>query len=107
DPPALPADFRASITNLSTRASYLKFHSVMSRLPDTSKYLGREPDPPEVGYIHIAPSLDHYRRAYKEASKGEPAREPIVHIQIPTVYDLTLTDKAGHVVSIWAMYAPS
>jgi phytoene dehydrogenase-like protein len=78
----------------------------MDRLPDTSRYLGREPKPEEISYIHIAPSLEHYRQAYEEIRDGEPASEPIVHIQIPSVYDTTLTDRDGHIVSIWALYAP-
>jgi phytoene dehydrogenase-like protein len=103
---ALPADFRTQVKNLSTKTSYLKFHAIMDRPPDTSRYLGREPKPEEVSYIHIAPSLEHYRNAYEEIRAGEPATEPIVHIQIPSVYDNTLTERDGHIVSIWALYAP-
>jgi phytoene dehydrogenase-like protein len=105
-PHALPADFRAQVENLSTKTSYLKFHAVMDRLPDTSRYLGREPEPREVSYIHIAPSLEHYRKAHDEIVAGEPASEPIVHMQVPTPYDSTLTDRDGQIVSIWALFAP-
>lgn len=106
NPRALPTGFRARVENLSTRTSYLKFHAIMDRPPDISSYLGREQRPEEIGYIHIAPSLEHYRKAYEEIRAGEPASEPIVHIQIPSVYDPTLTDRDGHIVSIWALYAP-
>lgn len=106
DPAALTAEFVDTVQGLSTGTSYLKFHSVMSTLPDLSEYLGRAADPRETAYITISPSLEHVRRAFGEASRGQPASEPIVHIQIPTVYDSTLTSKDGHVVSIWAMFAP-
>jgi phytoene dehydrogenase-like protein len=91
---------------LWTRTSYLKFHSVMERLPDLSGYIGSDWDPHHAGYIKIAPSLEHYRDAHDQIRAGEPAREPVVHIQIPTVYDGTLTNRSGHVVSLWAQYAP-
>ena len=103
---ALSQEFRLRVEGLSTATSYLKFHSVMDRLPDISGYIGREAEPNEVSHIHIAPSLEHYRRAHQEAMRGEPANEPIVSLQIPTVYDKTLTRQSGHVVSIWALYAP-
>src|SRR5262249_39833920 len=94
------------VQNLSTKTSYLKFHSVLTRLPDLSDYLGRDADPRETASITIAPDLEHLRGAYQEMLTGEPVSEPVVHIQIPTVYDRSLTSKNGHVVSIWALYAP-
>jgi phytoene dehydrogenase-like protein len=106
DADALPLDFRRRVEQLSTRTSYLKFHSILARLPDVSRYLGRESEPREASLISIAPSLEHFRRAYGEAVRGEPASEPIVHIQMPTPYDPTLSEKDGFIVSIWAMYAP-
>lgn len=106
EPGALPDDVGRRVEGLSTKTSYYKWHGVLGRLPDTSRYQGRQPEPREVSYIHIAPSLEHYRRAHQEASRGGPPREPIVHIQIPTVYDGSLTDRDGHVVSMWILYAP-
>ena len=37
---------------------------------------------------------------------GEPCSEPICHLQVPTLYDKTLTDRDGHICSIWGLYAP-
>ncbi|HET8821829.1 MAG TPA: NAD(P)/FAD-dependent oxidoreductase [Thermoleophilaceae bacterium] len=102
----LPDGLEDRVSDLSTGTSYLKFHSVMERLPDISRYLGRDADPRETGYIEITPSLEHYRRAFAETRAGRMPSEPIVHIQIPTVYDDTLTSRDGHVVSIWAQFAP-
>ena len=105
-PDDLPADYVLAIDARSTDVSYLKFHSVMGRLPDISAYLGRQATPREASSIHIAPSLASFRRAHGEASAGLPAAQPIVHIQIPTVYDDTLSSEAGYLVSLWALYAP-
>jgi len=106
DPSSLPAGFLERVRALSTRTSYLKFHCIMDCLPDLSGYLGRPAESNETGYIHIAPSLEHFGRAHADAMSGEPAREPIVHLQIPTVYDRALTERDGHIVSMWTLYAP-
>lgn len=106
EPDALPAGFRERVEGLSTRTAYLKFHSVMGQLPNISRYLDREPEPRDVAFIKVAPSLEHYRNAFQQAERGEPADEPILEIQIPTVYDPTLSAKDGHIVSIWVLYAP-
>jgi phytoene dehydrogenase-like protein len=103
---ATSAEFREQIKALSTRVSYLKFHCVMDRRPDLSRYDTLASDPTAAAYIKISPSLEHYRAAYESVSAGEPAAEPIVHIQVPSVYDETLTDRDVQVVSLWAQFAP-
>jgi phytoene dehydrogenase-like protein len=107
DEAVLPADFRQAVSRLSTRAAYMKLHTVMDELPDISGYFhGSQPTPEQAAYIRIGPSLDHYRRSFNDAVSGVLPREPICHLQIPTVYDRTLTNGDGHVVSVWVMYAP-
>jgi phytoene dehydrogenase-like protein len=104
---ALPGDFRAAVERLSTRAAYMKFHLVVDELPDISAYYGgADLAPQQTAYIRIGPSLDHYRRSFNEAISGRVPKEPICHLQIPTVYDSTLTNGDGHVMSVWVMYAP-
>src|SRR5262249_26175973 len=95
DPHDVDVEFRTNIESLSPRTTYLKFHAVMNRLPDISRYLGREASPREHGYITIAESLEQYRTAFEQMSRGEPSTNPIVHLQIPTVYDATLTSRDG------------
>jgi phytoene dehydrogenase-like protein len=102
---ALEQPFRRQVSELSTRVSYLKFHCLLERLPDLSRYDGTPSGDESPAYIKIAPSLEHYRAAYASAVAGEPAAEPIVHLQVPTVFDRTLTRRDVHVVSIWAQYA--
>ncbi len=102
----LPEEYLAAVADASTRQSYLKFHSVMRELPDISGYLGRAATPREASSIRIAPSLESFRTAHLEAAAGQPASQPVVHIQIPRVYDETLSRRDGYLVSIWAMYAP-
>jgi phytoene dehydrogenase-like protein len=106
-PADLPAGFRARVEQISTRASCLKFHAILDRPLDLSSYLGEDFDPRYSTYVTLAPDgFDSYRRAWQDAQRGEPAREPVCHIQVPTAYDDTLTELDGEVVSIWALYAP-
>ena len=79
----------------------------MDKAPDVSSYLnGSDIAAGDVSYILIAPSLDHYARAGAQMRAGQPCTEPICHLQVPTVYDSTLTEKDGVICSIWGLYAP-
>jgi phytoene dehydrogenase-like protein len=106
EPGVLSDEFTRQVSALSTATSYLKMHCVLDHLPDVSRYLGPDPDPRELGYMHIAPSLETFRDAHADAIAGTPASRPVVHIQLPTVYDTSIRDGDGHMASIWAMYAP-
>jgi phytoene dehydrogenase-like protein len=106
EPDVLPTDHRQRVERLSVTTSYLKMHCVLDRLPDLSGHLGREAELRDVGYLHLAPSLETFRDAHAEAMAGRPASRPVVHIQIPTVYDTSIRDGDGHMASVWAMYAP-
>ena len=103
---ALPDDFRAGVERLTTDAAYFKFHAAMDGLPDFSTHLGPDYDPRMLAQIKICPSLDYYRKAWDDASHGRITDCPVMSIQIPTVYDRTLVDGDGHVMSIWVQYAP-
>jgi phytoene dehydrogenase-like protein len=103
---ALPADFRRSVARLSTKAAYFKFHAALDALPDFSRYLGADYDPRTLAQVKICPSLDYYRKAWDDAAHGRITDSPVMAIQIPSVYDRTLIDGDGHVMSIWVQYAP-
>ena len=103
-----PAGYAASIEAMSTRAAYLKFHCALGGLPDFSAHLGGRADLDEtaLAQVRINPSVEAFERSWRQASCGEPADEPVMHIQIPSVYDRSLVDGGGHVMSVWALYAP-
>jgi phytoene dehydrogenase-like protein len=90
----------------ATQAAYLKFHAVVSRVPDVARHLPFAPPPRAHAHIQIAASLDQYAAAYSEMKGGAIVARPVVHIQVPTAYDPTLTGRKGHVLSIWSLYAP-
>jgi phytoene dehydrogenase-like protein len=104
---SLAASFRDQISALSTRAACLKFHAILSERLDLSPYLGADYDPRYSTYVTLAPhGFETYRRAWQQAQAGEVPDQPVCHIQVPTAYDSTLTDRDGEIVSIWTLYAP-
>lgn len=106
DPDDAPPGLVADIRRAKTEASYLKFHCAMSALPDFSAHLGGYDDPKALAYIRVCPSVEYFERSWQDARGGVPSTCPVMYIQIPTVYDDTLTPPGKHVMSVWAMYAP-
>ena len=56
--------------------------------------------------MRICPSVEYFERSWDDAKAGRPSGSPIMFVQIPTVYDDTLTPPGKHVMSVWSMYAP-
>ncbi|MCH2212078.1 MAG: NAD(P)/FAD-dependent oxidoreductase [Fuerstiella sp.] len=102
----LPSEFFRRTTRLKTNTGYLKFHAALSRLPDFSQSVAEDFDPRCLANIKICPSVEYYEKSWNDARQGRPADEPVMEIQIPSVYDPTLTAEGQHVMSIWALYAP-
>jgi phytoene dehydrogenase-like protein len=102
----LPTTFVESVERLRTTAAYLKFHAVTRELPDFSRYLGPGYDQRALAQIRICPSVEYYAQSWDDASHGRISTCPVMSIQIPTVYDRTLVQGDGHVISIWVQYAP-
>ena len=106
DGTTLEPGFKDRIRRLKTEVSCLKFHCSLRELPDFSSYLGPNHDPQLLGYIRICPSVSYFENSWLEARGGAPSSHPIMAIQIPSVYDTTLTPPGKHVMSIWSLYAP-
>ncbi|REJ87684.1 MAG: NAD(P)/FAD-dependent oxidoreductase [Planctomycetota bacterium] len=102
----LPTEFFRRAKRLKTNTAYLKFHAALSRLPDFSQSVDQDVNPRALANIKVCPSIEYFERSWHEARQGRPASDPVLEIQIPSVYDLTLTDAGRHVMSIWVLYAP-
>jgi len=48
----------------------------------------------------------YYEQAWRDAADGRPASQPVMSIQIPSLYDDTISPPGRHVLSIFAMFAP-
>ena len=102
----LGADFAASVRELKTDASYLKFHCTMRELPDFSRYLGPDYDPKLLAQVRLCPSIDYFHQSWDDASAGRISSCPIMTIQIPTVLDDSIAPAGQHILSAWCLYAP-
>ena len=102
-------EYGRSVDAMSTRAAYLKFHCALTALPDFSRYIGGRPDLDEtaLAQVRLSPSIESFELSWRQARSGVPADEPVMHIQIPSVYDGSIVSGGGrHVMSVWALYAP-
>ena len=106
----LDAKFVRRIKALKTEAAYFKFHAALRGVPDFSTFFkGGSPefDPRFLAEVKICPSIDYFSQAWADARRGEPSRSPVMEVQVPTAYDSSLAPQGHHVMSIWALYAPS
>ncbi len=102
----LGSDFARRVARLKTRAAYLKFHAALEALPDFSTYFDAALDPRWLAEVKICPSVAYLERCWDEARRGEPARRPVMEVQIPSGHDASMAPPGGHVMSVWALYAP-
>jgi phytoene dehydrogenase-like protein len=56
--------------------------------------------------VAICRSLDSLERAWQDAVRGEPAREPYLEVEVPTSVDPTLTDNGSSVMTLFTQYGP-
>ena len=95
-----------SVRRLKTDVSYLKFHAALDELPDFTHYLGDRYDENFLVQVRICPSVEYFQQSGDDARAGRPSSAPVMHIQIPSVLDKSLTPEGKHVMSIWVLYAP-
>ena len=104
----LDARFVQRIKALKTEAAYFKFHAALKGVPDFSACFAEgEFDPRFLAEVKICPSIDYFAQAWADAKRGLPSRAPVMEVQVPSAYDPTLAPTGHHVLSIWALYAPT
>lgn len=106
-PDDVPEPTTDRVQKLRTDYSTLKFHAVVSELPDFTRWLGVDHDPKQLAHIGICPSVEYLRASAADAAAGRPTSSPLIAMQIPTVYDKTLAPEGHHIVSMWVRYAPT
>ena len=106
DESQVPPGLTGAVRRLKTDVSYLKFHAALDELPDFTDYLGSRYDEDYLVQVRICPSIDYFQRSADDARAGRPSSAPVMHIQIPSVHDRSLTPEGKHVMSIWVLYAP-
>ncbi len=103
DPMDLAPDFLAKMRNYRALGTVAKVNLALSALP---AFTGVTDASMLTGRIHIGPDLDYLERAFDHAKYGETSAAPWLDISVPSVLDPELAPAGGHVMSVYAHYAP-
>lgn len=105
-PDELPADFLAAVRRIDYSSASAKINLALSEPPrftcKPESGLGAH----HHGTIHIGPTLEYLERAFDDAKYGQPSREPILEITLPTSVDHTIAPENRHIMSMFVQYAP-
>jgi phytoene dehydrogenase-like protein len=108
DPSHLDSRFRHQVEKIKTRAGYMKYHAVLSSLPHFSAVpQSLANNPRAIGHVRIAPSLEYVEQAWLDAQSGIAARNPVMSLQLPTVYDPQMAPPGKHIFGAWIRFAPA
>ena len=106
DPSDLPSEFNARMDELDYSSAVFKINVAVDRIPCFSVCPGEEPGAHHRGTIHLNSTLEEMEAAFADAQRGEPSREPVVEMTIPSVLDDSLAPEGHHVISLFVQYAP-
>ncbi len=106
NPQDLPAEFRQAVAAIDYASASAKINLALSEPPQFTCAPAMGIAPHHHGTIHISPTLDFIERAYDDAKYGQPSREPILEITLPSSVDSTLAPPGQHVMSMFVQYAP-
>jgi phytoene dehydrogenase-like protein len=102
DPMALPSELRWRASHYRTRGTLAKLNLALSALPVVP---GADRDQ-LTGRLRMAPEVDFIERAFDAAKYGRFSPAPWLEGMLPSLADPTLAPPGGHVLSIYAQYAP-
>ncbi len=105
-PDELPFEFRKAVAKIDYASASAKINLALSELPSFTCQPGTTVQPHHRGTIHICPTLDSIERAFDDAKYGQPSKEPVLEITLPSSVDKTLAPEGQHVMNIFVQYAP-
>ncbi len=102
DPMVWPSELRWRATNYRAKGTLAKVNLALSALPvvpgaDREQLATR---------LRLAPDVDFIERAFDHVKYGRFSPEPWLEVTIPSLVDPSLAPAGGHVMSIYAQYAP-
>ena len=103
DPADLTPDFLLKMRNYRAQGTVAKVNLALSALPP---FRGVTDPSMLSGHIHIGPDLDYLERAFDHVKYGEMSDAPWLDVSIPSILDPSLAPDGGHVMSVYAHYAP-
>lgn len=101
-----PDEVAAAMRRYKTRGGSVKVNAVLSEPP---RYEGVDAATAEA-LLHtslaLCPSVDYLERAWQDATRGVPAAEPYIEVEVPSSIDPTLTDDGTTVLTMFTQYGP-
>ncbi|MEM7784289.1 MAG: NAD(P)/FAD-dependent oxidoreductase [Planctomycetota bacterium] len=105
-PDDLPSAYLAAVNRISYRSATLKVNLALGEAPDFTCLPGNRIGPQHNGTIHIGETIEEIERAFDDAKYGQPSKNPIVEVTIPTSVDQTISPEGKHIISMFVQYAP-
>ncbi|MDP6714794.1 MAG: NAD(P)/FAD-dependent oxidoreductase [SAR202 cluster bacterium] len=94
------------VENWKNQAGCVKFLAALKEAPDFSSYLGSDYDRDSIVTVNIAPSTEYFQQAWDDCKAGKITDSPLMHIQMPSIVDPSLTPRGGVMLSNWVLYYP-
>jgi len=102
----LPVEFVRAISRIRFESSSFKLNLALRELPDFRAVPGTTAQAHHKTIIDLAPSMDYLERAYDDAKRGHPSREPFLEFVIESANDPTLAPPGMHTLTVSAKFAP-
>lgn len=107
----LPPEFLAAVRRIDYSSASAKINLALAEPPQFSCTAPEVNAVSRIGphhhaTMHIAPDLEFMERAYDDAKYGQPSRQPILEITLPTSVDPTIAPEGKHLMSMFVQYAP-
>ena len=102
----LPVEFARAISRIRFESSSFKLHLALRELPDFRAIPGTTVQAHHKTIIDLAPSMDYLERAYDDAKRGRPSRDPFLEFVIESANDPTAAPPGMHTLTVSAKFAP-
>jgi phytoene dehydrogenase-like protein len=102
DPREVPAELRERVANWRIESPVVKVNAALRQLPEFEAVSDISP---HRAMVSVTPGLDAAQEAVEAARHGEP-RIGYAELYFQTAYDPGIAPPEGHVMSVFAQYAP-
>lgn len=106
DEDRLPPDFARAIERYRMEPSSFKLNLALKGLPDFDAIPGSRVMDHHRTLIDIAPDMDYLERAFDDAKRGTPSREPFLEFCIQSANDSTVAPPGMHTLTVSSKFAP-
>lgn len=99
--------FRQALDRIDYRSASAKINLALSGAPrfTVAPHSGHA-GPMHRGTIHICPDLNGMETGWAEAMAGQPSRQPVIEMTLPSAVDDSLAPAGAHVAQLFVQYVP-